>query len=115
MTAVAKEGDSLTMGNQAIVLWAPRPPHRECADMDLRQQVTQHLEPWPVPFTWIPSHRNVSEATSAEDCEAIRCNDEVDKWAKIATSLPLPPYGPAALRTLRCHTIQCSNSFVDVL
>ena len=85
VTALAEEGDSLTMGDQAVVLLAPRPPHRECAHMD----VTHKLELWPLPFTWIPSHRDMSEATSAEDCGAMMCN-RVDKWAKIAAALPTP-------------------------
>ena len=36
--SLAAPGDTLTMDNWAIVPWAPRPPHQECADMDLRQQ-----------------------------------------------------------------------------
>jgi hypothetical protein len=37
---LAEPGDTLTTGNPAAVLWAPRPPDRECADVDLRQQVS---------------------------------------------------------------------------
>ena len=88
------------MDDQAVVLWASRPPHRECADVDLRQQVAQHLETRPVPFSWAPSHRELSDATDPEDREAILRNNEVDKWAKIATALPLPscePTDPSAI------------------
>ena len=82
------------MDNQAVVRWAPRPPHRECADMDLRQQVAEHLATRPIPFSWVPSHRSLSDATSPDDRETILRNDEVDRWAKTATALPLPPCEP---------------------
>ena len=62
--------------------------------MDLRQQVTEHMETRPVPFSWIPSHRDLSDATRLEDREAILRNDKVDKWAKIATALPLSSCDP---------------------
>ena len=129
------------MDNQAVVLRAPQPPHRECADMDVRQQatqhrpllkgsptpraggsvaygwvgclvlrqphrdpppppllskgLTQHLKTRPVPFSWVPSHRKLSDATSSENREAILQNNEVDKGATIATALPLPPCEPS--------------------
>ena len=47
-----------------------------------------------MPFSWIPSYRDLSDATIQEDREAIPRNDEVDKWAKIAICLPLPPCDP---------------------
>ena len=92
--ALAEPGDTLTMDNQAVVRWAPRPPHWECADMDLRQQVAEHLAARPIPFSWVPSHRSLSDATSPDDRETILRNDEVDRWAKTATALPLPPCEP---------------------
>ena len=76
-------GVTLTMDNQAVVQWAPQPPHRECSNMDLRQQVTEHLDIRSVPFSWIPSHRDLSDATSPDDRAAILRNDEVDKWAYV--------------------------------
>ena len=63
------------MGNQAVVLRAHRPSDPECADMDLRKQVLPDLESGPVPFTCVPSHRDVSEAVIT----AMVPNDEVDK------------------------------------
>ena len=54
----------------------------------------QHLETRPVPFSWVSSHRELSDAISPEDPEAILRNNEVGKWAKIATALPLPPCEP---------------------
>ena len=62
--------------------------------MDLQQQVIHNLETLLVPFSWIPSHHELSDATSLEDQEAILRNNEVDKWAKLATALPLPPCEP---------------------
>ena len=62
--------------------------------MDLRQQVAEHLAGRPIPFSWVPSHRNLSDATSPDDRETILRNDEVDRWAKTATALPLPPCEP---------------------
>ena len=62
--------------------------------MDLRQQVAKHLATRPIPFSWVPSHRSLSDATSQEDREAILRNDEVDRWATTATALPLPPCEP---------------------
>ena len=82
--------------NRSVVRWPPDPPNWECAEMDLLQQITDHLETRLVPFCWIPSHGDLWDATSPEYCEAILHNDEVDKWAKIATALRLPPCDPTA-------------------
>ena len=62
--------------------------------MDLRQQVAEHLAARPIPFSWVPSHRSLSDATNPDDRETILRNDEVDRWAKTATALPLPPCEP---------------------
>jgi len=68
--------------------------------MDLRQQVTRHLETQSMPFSWVPSDCHLSDAKSPEDCEVILRNDEVDRWARIAIPLPLPlcePTDPSAI------------------
>ena len=69
-----------------VVLWAPRPPHWECADMDLRQQSNQHLETWPVPFSW---------SLAIADCLMPQVHRTVRQYCEImrltATALPLPP------------------------
>ena len=39
--------------------------------MDLRLQVTEHLATRPIPFSWVPSHRSLSDATSPDDRETI--------------------------------------------
>ena len=44
----------------------------------------------------IPSHREESEARSAQEREQIRRNGEVDLLATMATWLPVPDYDPSA-------------------
>ena len=57
VTALAAPGDTLTMENQAVMLWGPIDPSTECADIDLRQQSIQHLAVRPI--CWVSSHQHL--------------------------------------------------------
>ena len=50
--------------------------------------------PKPLRSRWVPSHRDVAKAKTKEEQTGIKRNDEVDRWAKMATGLPLPEYTP---------------------
>mmetsp|Transcript_126158 Transcript_126158/g.218538 ORF Transcript_126158/g.218538 Transcript_126158/m.218538 type:complete len:92 (-) Transcript_126158:162-437(-) len=57
--------------------------------MDNRIPLAEKLQSKNAKLKWIPSHREESKATSPEEKEEIRQNNEVDILAKLSTQLPL--------------------------
>ena len=94
LTQLRDAGDTLTLDNQAVVRWCQTEPHRECADRDLRDFIYTHTQGNPIPMRWIPGHRELTMASTKQDREDIRRNNEVDRWAKKAAGLPLPDIDP---------------------
>ena len=72
----------------------PRPPDRECADMDLRQQLHTNLADTPIPLLWIAGHRHIGSTHTHQQKTDITRNHEVDALAKKAAGLPLPDIPP---------------------
>ena len=91
---VAENGDTLTLDNKSVVDYGPVRPHREASDMDYRVPLADKLQSKKAKLRWIPSHREESKATSPEEKEDIRRNNEVDILAKISTQLPLEDKTP---------------------
>ena len=94
LTQLRDAGDTLTLDNQAVVRWCQTEPHRECADRDLRDFIYTHTQGNPIPMRWIPAHRKLTQASTKQDREDIRRNNEVERWAKKAAGLPLPDIDP---------------------
>ena len=94
VTAQAHTVDSLTLDNKAVVDYGPRPPDRESADMDLRQEPHTNLASTPIPLIWIAGHQHIRSAHTHQQKTDIRRNHEVDALAKKAAGLPLPDTPP---------------------
>ena len=94
LTQLRDAGDSLTLDNQAVVRWCQTEPHRECADRGLRDFIYTHTQGNPIPMRWIPGHRELTQASTKQDREDIKRNNEVDRWAKKAAGLPFPDIDP---------------------
>jgi hypothetical protein len=94
VTAHARLGDSLTLDNKAVVDHGPRPPDREGADMELRQQLHANLIDTPIPLLWIAGHQHIRSAHTQQQKTDIKRNHEVDALAKKAAGLPLPDIPP---------------------
>ena len=62
--------------------------------MDYRVPLADKLQSKKAKLRWVPSHREESKATSPEEKEDIRRNNEVDILAKISTQLPLEDKTP---------------------
>ena len=62
--------------------------------MDLRCQVATLLRGKQITVRWIPGHRTASAARDAQELDDIHRNNEVDRLAKLATTLPLPLHTP---------------------
>ena len=90
LTQLRDPRDTLTLDNQAVVRWCQTPPHRECADRDLREFIYSSTQGNPIPMRWILGHRELIQACTKQEREDIRRNNEVDKWAKKAAGLPHP-------------------------
>ena len=68
--------------------------------MDLRWRVSATLHGKNIRVRLIPGHRKTSSARDAQELDDIKRNNEVDRLAKLATSLPLPlhnPTGPSSI------------------
>ena len=68
--------------------------------MDLRSRVSATLGEKNIRVRWIPVHRKTSSARDARELDNIQRSNEVDRLAKLATSLPLPihnPTGPSSI------------------
>ena len=97
---LAAPGSTITLDNQAVVDHGPVEPHREASDMDLRWRVSATLRGKNIRVRWILGHRKTSSARDAQELDDIKHNNEVDRLAKLATSLPLPlhnPTGPSSI------------------
>ena len=97
---LAAPGSTVTMDNQVVVDHGPVEPHREASDMDLRWRVSATLRGKNIRVRWIPRHRKISSARDAQESDDIKHNNEVDRLAKLVTSLPLPhhnPTGPSSI------------------
>ena len=94
VTAHARLGDSLTLDNKAVVDHGPRSPDRECANMDLRQQLHTNLTDTPVPLIWIAGHQHIRSAHTHQQKTDTKRNHEVDALAKKAAGPPLPEIPP---------------------
>ena len=75
---------------------APKPPHREVSDIDLREMAARVIHQKPIAVRWIPGHRQLSDARDAHQHTNIMRNNEVDRLAKLATTLPLPIFTPTS-------------------
>ena len=60
----------------------------------LRGFIYTHTQGNPIPMRWIPGHHELTQASTKQDREDIRRNNEVDRWAKKAAGLPLPDIDP---------------------
>ena len=74
-SALASTNQELTYDNKVVVDHTVHPPHRECSDMDLRLTIQKQTQ-----------NKHLQSRK--------RTNDEFDRLAKMATSLPLPEYRP---------------------
>ena len=92
--SLAQPGPSITLDNKAVVDHGPSEPHREASDMDLRCQAAALLRGKQITVRWIPGHRTTSAARDAQELDDIHRNNEVDRLAKLATTLPLPLHTP---------------------
>ena len=92
--SLAQPGSSITLDNKAVVDHGPSVPHREASDMDLRCQAAALLRDKQIKVRWIPGHRIASAARDGQELDDIHRNNEVDRPAKLATTLPLPLHTP---------------------
>ena len=85
---------TLDIKKKAAVDYSPQNPHREASDIDLREMAAQVVQRKSITVRWIPGHRQLSDARHAQQDTDIIRNNEVDRLAKLATTLPLPLYTP---------------------
>ena len=93
---MSDEADTLALDNQAVVDYGPTRPHREASDMDYRLQLADLAQKKKSTFRWVRGHREEHHAADDKDLADIRENNEVDRLAKLATSLPIPDAQPTA-------------------
>ena len=73
----------------------PPAPHRKASDIDLREMAA-HVIQKSITVRWIPSHCQLSDARDAQQQVDILRNNEVDRLAKLATTLPLTLFTPTS-------------------
>ena len=64
-TALAHDGDKLSIDHKRVTGRAFVPPMRECANMDLRHIVYDNLGTKTVDIEWVPSHCQECKAHNA--------------------------------------------------
>ena len=93
---------TITLDNKAVVDYGPENPHREASDIDLREMAARDIQRKSIMVRWIPGHCQLSDARNAQQCTDIIRNNEVNRLAKLATTLtprrstprPSPPASP---------------------
>ena len=93
----AQPGSSITLDKKVVVDHGPCEPYREASHMDLRCQVAALLRGKQITVSWIPAHQTASAAHDAQELDDMHRNNEVDRLAKLATTLPLPLHTPETL------------------
>ena len=93
---LAAPGSTITLHNQAVVDHGHVEPHREASDMDLRWRVSTTVRGKNIRVRWTPAYRKTSSPRDAREWDDIKRNNEVDRVAKLATSLPLPVHNPTS-------------------
>ena len=95
--------DGLVCGSHAcppprstIMDHGPQPPHRQASDIDLRKMAAYVIHQKSIAVRWIPGHRQLSDTRDAQQRVDILRNNEVDRLAKLATTLPLPLNAPTS-------------------
>ena len=85
---------TITVDNKVVVDYGPQNPHREASDIDLREMAARVIQRKSITVRWNPGHRQLSDARDAQQCADILRNNEVDRLAKLATTLPLLIFTP---------------------
>ena len=85
---------TITLDDKAVVDYGPQNPHREASDIDLWEMAARAIQRKSITVRWIPGHCQPSDARNAQQCTDIMRNDEVDRLAKLASTLPLLLYTP---------------------
>ena len=85
---------TVTLDNQALVDHGPEEPHGEASDMDMHRIVATAVQSNNILACYILGHREASLARDAQELDDITRVSEVDRLAKLATSLPLPLHNP---------------------
>ena len=115
LTQLRDPEDTLTLDSQAVVRWCQTPPHRECADRDLREFIYSTAQGNPIPMRWIPGHRELVQACSRQEREDIWCNNEVTGGLRKRPAYRFRTLTPLASVTLSSgeatHLSQRGNGF----
>ena len=81
-------------GQQSRNGLCPREPHGEASDIDLPEMAAQVIQRKSITVRWIPGHHQLFDASIAQHRIDILRNIEVDRLAKLATTLPFQLYTP---------------------
>ena len=93
---LAPQGSTITLDNKAVVDHGPQNPHREASDIDIREMAAHIIQRKSITVRWIPGHRQLSDARDEQQHTDTLRNNEVDRLAKLATTLPLPLFTPTS-------------------
>ena len=88
VTKWAKQGDSLTLDNKAVVECGPLKPVRGCANMDLQHRMHHNLSTVPILVNWIAGHQTIRSSHIAQQKADIRRNHESGRFGQDGSRSP---------------------------